>query len=205
MSNFSCKQARFAFAALAAAFALGFSHDAQAQSTIKSEGDHPPDAFELEPHLLFSPFDAPDFPSNGGYGIGARATFEIAPDGFIPRINDSVGIGVGLDWMHYDGVSGRAFCNREVNVDGVGVCVETTAHGGSNYLFVPIVMQWNFWLHRRWSVFGEPGLAVTHWSEGGFGVEPVFSAGGRFHISDNIALTARLGYPAFSLGVSFMF
>ena len=29
--------------------------------------------------------------------------------------------------------------------------------------------------------------------------------GGRFHFNDSVALTMRLGYPAFSLGVSFLF
>lgn len=189
---------------LCAAWFAGWSSVAHAQSTIKSPGDHPPDAFELEPHLLFSPFDAPDFPSNGGYGIGARGTIEIVPDGFIPSLNDSVGIGFGLDWLHYSGVQGRAFCRVRQYVNGVNVCVETTARG-SNYLFVPVVMQWNFWLAKSWSAFGEPGLALTHWNDGGFGVEPVFSVGGRYHFSDSVALTARLGYPAFSLGVSFLF
>ncbi len=192
------------FGVLCAAGLASWSSVANAQSTIKNPGDHPPDVFELEPHLLFSPFDAPDFPSNGGYGVGVRGTIEIVPDGFIPSLNDSVGIGFGLDWLYYDGVEGRAFCRTRQYVNGVSVCVETTARG-SSYVFVPVVMQWNFWLARRWSAFGEPGLALTHWNDGGFGVEPVFSAGGRFHFSDSVALTARLGYPAFSLGVSFLF
>jgi hypothetical protein len=66
-------------------------------------------------------------------------------------------------------------------------------------------MQWNFWLSRRWSVFGEPGLMVRN-RDGDFGVSPfVLYAGGRLRFSDNIALTARIGYPTFSLGASFLF
>ena len=86
---------------------------------------------------------------------------------------------------------------------GVPVCVQTDG-GSANFLFVPVVMQWNFWLHPKWSVFGEPGLALSHRSDGGFGLSPVLSVGGRFHIADSVALTLRLGYPTVSLGVSLL-
>jgi len=186
------------------ALVLGVSARAQAQSTIRVPGQRPPYSFELEPHLLLTPFEAPDGPSSDGYGLGVRGTIELAPDGFIPKLNDSVGIGFGLDWIHYDGLGGRGYCRRfEYTPQGVPVCVETSAHS-SNYVFVPVVMQWNFWLHRQWSVFGEPGLALSHRS-GDFGVVPVFAAGGRFHFNDSVALTMRIGYPSFSFGVSFLF
>jgi hypothetical protein len=178
---------------------------AQAQSTIRVPGERSAHSFELEPHVLVTPFEAPDNPSGDGYGLGVRGTVELLPEGFIRNLNDSVGIGFGLDWMHYDGHNGRAYCQRfDYTPEGVPVCVETSAHS-SNYVFVPVVMQWNFWLHRKWSVFGEPGLALSHRSGGDFGVLPVFNAGGRYHFSDGVALTMRLGYPSFSLGVSFFF
>ena len=182
-----------------------WANPARAQSVLRVPGLRPNYAVELEPHLLLSPFDAPDDPSGDGYGFGARATIEVAPEGFIQNLNDSVGIGLGLDWVHYDALRGRGSCERfATTAGGVPVCVETSAHH-SSYLFVPVVMQWNFWLHRRWSVFGEPGLALTHRTEGSFGVSPVFSAGGRYHFSDSVALTARVGYPTLSLGISFLF
>ncbi len=178
---------------------------AHAQSTIRVPGQRPSYSFELEPHVLVTPFEAPDEPSGDGYGLGVRGTVEILPEGFISKLNDSVGIGFGLDWIRYDGLPGRGYCRRfAYTPQGVPVCVETSANS-SSYVFVPVVMQWNFWLSRKWSVFGEPGLAVSHRSGGDFGVSPVFSAGGRFHFNDSVALTLRLGYPSFSLGVSFLF
>ena len=77
---------------------------------------------------------------------------------------------------------------------------------------VPVVMQWNFWLHPQWSVFGEPGVAF-HFRGGHsdhFEFDPfTFYVGGRFHFNDSIALTVRLGAPlldnnVFSVGVSFL-
>lgn len=186
------------------ALLLGVTQRAHAQSSIKVPGQRPAYSFELEPHLLLTPFEAPDYPSGDGVGLGVRGTIEIAPDGFIPKLNDSVGIGFGADWIHYAGLGGRGYCRHfEHTAQGVPVCVETSGQS-SNYLYIPVVMQWNFWLHRQWSVFGEPGLALSH-TTGDFGVVPVFMAGGRFHFNDSVALTMRLGYPSFSLGVSFLF
>ncbi len=61
--------------------------------------------------------------------------------GFIPSINNSVGIGVGLDWLN-----GQDHCNP-------GGCY------GYDRLVLPVVVQWNFWFTPHWSAFGEPGLA----------------------------------------------
>jgi hypothetical protein len=188
-------------------FALAFSlaSGAHAQSTIRVPGQRPAYAVELEPHVLVTPFGAPDHPSGDGYGLGVRGTIELSREGFIPNLDDSVGLGFGIDWVHYDGLGGRGYCLRyEHTAQGVPVCVETSAHS-SSYVFIPLVMQWNFWLHRQWSAFGEPGLALFHRSGGDFGVAPVFSAGGRYHFNDTVALTLRLGYPSLSLGVSFLF
>jgi hypothetical protein len=141
---------------------------ADERSIIRDPGDHPPYIFEAEPHLLLG-YSGP-FDTDGSPGVGFRGTFHIA-NGFVPSINDSIGIGVGFD----------------LGTDG--------------HVLVPVVMQWNFWLSRHWSVFGEPGFAI------GSGINtalwPSFYAGARFHIVDRIALTLRVGYPDLSVGVSF--
>ncbi len=134
-------------------------------SIIKQPGNHADYVFEAEPHALLDLFD--EFRP----GVGFRGTFEIVDNGFISRINNTVGIGFGADW-------------------------------NQDHFRVPIVMQWNFWLTRNWSVFGEPGGLID------FGKKtrphPAFYAGGRFHFTDRITLTMRVGHPTASIGVSFL-
>jgi hypothetical protein len=141
------------------------------QSVIKLPGVHPRYVFEAEPHVLVAPFH--DFLP----GFGFRGTVEIVDNGFIPSINNTVGIGFGADFA-------------------------------KNGVWIPIVMQWNFWLSRNWSVFGEPGVAIRA-GEGlgkhddGVGWFGIW-AGGRYHFSDHVTLTMRVGRPTVSLGVSFL-
>ncbi|AUX24424.1 hypothetical protein SOCEGT47_049610 [Sorangium cellulosum] len=202
---------RLAAAALSfLALTIGWVEVGAAQMTIRRPGDRPDYKVELEPHLLIAPFE-PLGPGVGtGVGAGFRATIDIVPEGFIKRINDSVGIGFGIDGIHYGGNGNfRGDCARfEGGPAGTRICTEVDTYGdASNYVFGEAVMQWNFWLHRRWSVFGEPGLAF-YLGDLGYrsrpGVSPVLFIGGRFHFTENVTLTLRLGYPAFSLGVSFL-
>ena len=142
------------------------------ENLIKEAGDHPEYRFEAEPHGLLG--YGPAFDRGSGVGAGFRGTFVIVQNGFIKSINNSVGIGVGGDLL---------FNNK-------------------SYVFVPVVMQWNFWLSTHWSVFGEPGLGFSFGARDVFG--PVFYAGGRYNFNEHIALTIRLGYPMVSVGASFM-
>lgn len=100
---------------------------ADERSTIHAPGNHTRYIFEAEPHLLLG--YAGPYQDGGNPGIGFRGTVHIV-DGFVPSINDSVGVGFGFDI----GTHGR--------------------------VLVPLVLQWNFWLSQHWSVFGEPGVAI---------------------------------------------
>ena len=92
----------FVFLSLVAVATGLFSTPALAEdSIIKRPGDHPHYSVELEPHLALA-FLAPTAGSNG-VGIGGRATIPIVQNGFVKTINNSVGIGFGLDWVHYNG------------------------------------------------------------------------------------------------------
>jgi hypothetical protein len=144
---------------------LWHAEEAGAQNLIKREGAHPSYDVELEPHLGF------DLPED--LGVGVRATFNVADRGFINRLNDSVGVGVGADF----------------------------AVSGKNRLTLPVAMQWNFWFTPQWSAFGEPGLALR--LEKKPKPHPHIAVGGRLNFNDSLAMTLRLGWPVSSLGVSF--
>jgi hypothetical protein len=70
--------------------------------------------------------------------------------------------------------------------------------------WVPVVMQWNFWLSEHWSVFGEPGVALRMRDDfEDRGPDFTIYGGGRYRFGRAAALTMRIGHPAASVGVSF--
>lgn len=179
-------------AGIAAATALFLTApEAQAADwVIKSPSEHPSYIAELEPHANFilwnryygrgyAAYDPTRDPQLGG---GFRASIKLMDPGFVRKINDTIAITFGLDMTS---------CSYRYCRDGYSV-------------WTPVALQWNFYLTHKWSVFGEVG-AMLH-GDGFFHyVDPdfVFYAGARYHFNDNVALTMRLGYPGFSLGVSF--
>jgi hypothetical protein len=183
---------------------LCFAPTAYAQSTIRHPGQHPHYAFEAEPHLLLGPFDPPGWPRGDGWGVGFRGTVELASNAFIKTINNSVGISFGVDWVHYPHSYLGGVCTRWVGgPNGTTVCTEINGGSGRDFFYLPVAMQWNFWLARQWSVFAEPGI-LPYLHHGELNFEPIaMYAGGRFHFSDRVSLTLRLGYPTLSLGASF--
>jgi hypothetical protein len=89
-----------------------------------------------------------------------------------------------------------------------GGCYQNDDTQSLNNLWLPVVMQWNFWLSRQWSVFGEPGFGFRYQADANrhqWHVDfPELYVGGRFHLADTVALTLRAGLPTFSVGVSFL-
>jgi hypothetical protein len=177
------------------------------ESIIESPGEHRDYLVEIEPHADLAFFNVGR--NVTGYGLGVRASFPIVRQGFLDDINNSVAIGVGADWLSYSGCYNLNF----------GDCSDITA------VWVPAVLQWNFYLSRRWSVFGEPGVTFRHVGYGDncpdttVGNEVVrvdcgggssnkllaaFWAGGRYHVTDAVTLTARIGFNYWTVGASFM-
>jgi len=176
-----------------ASVAMFGASNALADDTLRRPLDRPDYDVEVEPHgtIGVSPLYAA-----AGVGAGVRLSIPIAREGFLPKVNDSVAISFGGDILHYSG------------------CVYKSC--GANYVVAPVTMQWNFFVHRNWSFMAEPGVAAYY----GFfddpcinvtpctthtraGIVPAGFVGARFHTSDHVAITARVGYPTMSLGVSF--
>ena len=186
-----------------------------AQSIIRNPGQHADYAVELEPHFVFGPFDPPGDTIGTGFGAGLRVTIPVVKNGFVPSINNSVGVTFGFDYLHYSNGSGGdiAIGPCAYWVPGPGntqICTQVagTAGGPANYVYLPVALQWNFWLHQQFSVFGEPGFVMYYRkaefeADSNVGVAPMLDVGGRWHFSKVASLTFRFGYPTFSFGVSF--
>lgn len=124
-----------------------------------------------EYHFEAEPHLAIGISRNSGIGPGFRGTIELVDNGFVSTINNTVGVGFGADILLNDVV------------------------------LLPVVMQWNFWILRELSVFGEPGLAIA--TEGDR-VRPVIEAGARFHFTQHTTFTVRVGPPVVTIGVSLL-
>ena len=163
---------------------------------------------ELEPHLVAGLGNPPGPGSGQGGGAGVRGSIVVSRDGFIPTANDSLAIGFGIDALHYRGAYGADYFGTCVahtpGPAGTLVCTEVDTPGGPrNYLFVPLVLQWNFWLTDRWSVLVEPGLDLYFTAHHG-GVAPSLDIGGRFQLNNVVSLIFRLGWPTATVGISFL-
>jgi hypothetical protein len=137
---------------------------------------------ELESHFAFG---AENTYGQTGFGAGLRLSVPVIAGGI-----------------------GRAPYNVAVSFGGCG----------ADYLMVPVAAQWNIFVARRLSVFAEGGVFLYKGFFDGcgagdgpgcsapsdFGLLPTIAIGGRFHASDDVALTLRVGYPTSTLGVSFM-
>ncbi|MBN1607318.1 MAG: hypothetical protein JW940_11840 [Polyangiaceae bacterium] len=183
---------RITAALSAAVVAVSLSTEAGAadRMVISKPGVHPTYSVEAEPHLLLGLIDPPGPAHGTGLGIGARGTVEIVDNGFVSTINNTIGVGFGLDWTHYS----------------AGPCPADGDDCRNKFdsVWIPLAMQWNFWLSEQWSVFGEPGVALR-FGNSEFQVEPLeFWAGARWLFAEQMALTMRVGYPTFSVGVSFL-
>jgi hypothetical protein len=150
---------------------------------------------EIEPHLTFGPGNVYGAP---GFGAGLRLGIPVA-FGHLDSVPQNLAISFGADVLHYDDCFFASDC-------------------GANYLVIPVAAQWNVFVARHVSVFGEGGVYLYDgWFAGcgpgdgpgcsppsRLGLLPTFALGGRFHLGRSAALTLRLGYPTTTLGVSFL-
>lgn len=198
-----CGLAKLAGIGVAIGSTLMFAAPAGAETIIKRPGAHPRYFVELDPHFVLQHSGGPKWES-AGYGVGLRATIPFLHEGPIKTINNSMGIGFGGDWAHYSPRCANLYDDR---------CK-------ANLFVFPVVVQWSFWLTDIISVFGEPGLALSHYSRkepcrdaDGVGecsasetkVRPLLWGGGRFLFTERFGVTVRLGYPSLTVGASLLF
>lgn len=185
-----------------------------AQSIIKQPGNHPNYSVELEPHLAFQWSNR--YGTDDGLGLGMRANIPFLGNGPIKTINNNMAISFGLDITFGDGGPGWCFggYDRDLWIRGADCNVTE--------FWLPVTVQWNFFLTKVISVFGEPGFAIAHrrwdyefYCNGGGGplcdydrsdtdLEFVMWGGGRFMFSDNVGATVRIGFPMVTAGINIL-
>ncbi len=184
-------------AALAVAAIPAFaSTNAWADGTIKQPGEHPDYHVDIEPHGVLG-LGWWDLGTWGvGFGGGARFSIPLCKNCFIPKINNNVAISFGADFVSYPFVNNANFVLTD--------------------LYLPVAMQWNFFIHKKWSIAGEVGFSPVigvfyDYAQycGGPGchnwwIYPDAGFVARYHFNDRVALTMRIGFPEFfNIGVSF--
>ncbi|HPY20974.1 MAG TPA: hypothetical protein PLM08_25000 [Polyangiaceae bacterium] len=197
---------------------LGGIHPADAQ--IKQPGTHLRYGVEVEPHLLFMHDGHSWYGDDDGWGPGVRLSVPIIEDGPINTINNSLAIGFGLDWAHFKGHcwSPAWRVRPSPNDPYYHYWYEKCS---ANEIWVPVVLQWNFFFTDFVSAMAELGPSIVRRSweyyvpcpggwckdtEADLDLEPlIFHAGVRLHFSQSVGMTIRLGWPYLLAGASLFF
>ena len=185
---------------LVAAFAFALAGSALEASTAEAQN------IIEQPHTGSRPvtLDVHVGPSWHGLGLasGVRLGIPLVKNGFIPHLNNAVYLSVGADFYFI----------RYWRANGMG---QDERVYGPGFGF-PVALHWEFYFTPKLSAFGEIGanVFIGPWvfddrSRSGFGGYPgawfLLAVGGKFHVSENFALVARLGTPYASFGLSFSF
>ena len=125
-----------------------------------------------------------------------RYFFEAEPHLVLTPFDDG---GVGAGFAGTFNVADRGFINRINDSVGVGFAANWLTN---HHFILSGAMQWNFWFTEHWSAFGEPGVAFG--TDKKLKLWPHIGVGGRYAFNETITLTLRLGFPASSVGVSFL-
>lgn len=131
------------------------------------------------------------FGGYGSLGAGLRVDIPILPDGIIEEADDELALSPGADVFFTD--------------------FYPDYYDGGPYVIPSLVLQWNFFLGSRWSVFPEAGVALfvgdRHYLRrgvDGFYLSPDLGLGARYQFGARNALLARVSTPTgLQLGVTF--
>src|SRR5688572_2618551 len=83
-------------------------------------------------------------------GAHADYIFEAEPHALVAPFDD---FRPGVGFRGTFNIVDNGFIKTINNSVGIGI----GADWSKDHWRIPVVMQWNFWLSRNWSVFGEPG------------------------------------------------
>ena len=118
-----------------------------------------------------------------GLGVGARYTLPLVADGFLAELNDSVELEFGAD-LYFLGWYGYSS------------------------LDIPVEGRWSFHVLPNLSLYGKLAAGVqVDFLAGSLRLWPLFhfAPGAIYHLSENFAVRAELGYRGLRLGVAFAF
>lgn len=131
-----------------------------------------------------------DLGNYGGFGVGIRGDIPIVSNGIIEGINDEIAISPGVEVFFVNAYPG--------------------AYNGGPYVMPVAMLQWNFYVTDRWSVFPEAGVAMyvgdNDYLPGNSGVYATAATafGARYHFNNRNALLLRAGWPAgLQVGMTF--
>ena len=162
--------------------------------------DEPPAGIQIDrPHVGSRPVTLDMHAGLLFYGpgafVGARLALPIAPNGFVPSINNSVALVLGADlyYARYLGELGE-------HERGIG-------------FGFPLGLQWSFFFSEKFSAFATLGVNIyfpASFVAGGDAFERaggyvLAEVGGRVHFSPRAAFVFRVGNPYTSVGFQISF
>ena len=198
--------------------AAGWLCATNASAQIDAPGQHIRYGMEIEPQLSLQHARVPG--EAAGIGPGLRLSVPIISDGPLKKLNNSLALGVGVNWAIFKESCGTYFWDGPAPEPDEPQYPTYAKGCTAHQITAPVVIQWNFWITEVVSVFAEPGMAFlyerrsgTGWCDG----EPcskkdsstklpfVLWGGARMAMSESLALTIRLGTPYVSAGASLFF
>lgn len=117
--------------------------------------------------------------------IGLRADILLTRDGLLDGTDDDLALSPGVEFLYF----------YHNDYEGFGI-------------FPLLALQWNIYVHRRWSLAPEIGAAMLfgphrdrYWSTF---IAPFFGFGVRYHLNTRNALLFRITWPSgFQFGITF--
>lgn len=137
---------------------------------------------------------------------GARLGIPIAPSGFLSKKNDEVRLEIGLSFQMYWAVPGGKCECKNVCDDPRSQACRDCKNGwlcGTMFfrLAIPVMLQWEFYLTKSWSVYiilgAQVGVPFSPYYRKPFGPHGwawiVFAFGAKYIIKNKIALRLEIG------------